>query len=171
MESCRREDDTLSTPAPAERASHLEMVDVSQKPPTRRMARARAAVVMAPETLQRIADGRVPKGNVLAAAQVAAIMAVKRTWEILPLCHPLGVEAVEVVFHFRQPDTLEVGVEVSTTAKTGVEMEALTGAAVAALCVYDMCKGIDREMTIRDIALEWKVGGLSDRSREEAPNK
>ncbi len=161
MESADYHSGTSSSNSEGSHPGLVKMIDVSQKPATRRMARASATVRMLPETLGQIRQGAVPKGDVLAAARLAAIMAVKRTWEIVPLCHPIPVEAVEVDFAMPKENSLVIGVEVSSTAKTGVEMEALTGAAVAALCVYDMCKGIDREMTICEITLEWKVGGLS----------
>ncbi|MCS7237798.1 MAG: cyclic pyranopterin monophosphate synthase MoaC [Thermoguttaceae bacterium] len=143
----------------------MRMVDVSEKPVSRRVARAEARVSMSTDTLRMILENKLPKGNVLAAAQLTAIMAVKRTWELLPLCHPVPIEGIEVSFSTPDPQTLLIKVEVSATGKTGVEMEALTGATAAALCVYDMCKAVERGMVIREVALEYKCGGVSGEYR------
>lgn len=149
----------------------VRMADVSDKPITRRVARARAQISMGAHTLRMVLEGKVAKGNVLAAAELTAIMAVKRTWELLPLCHPLPVEGISVNFEVADPNTLVVKVEVRTSAKTGVEMEALTGAAAAALCVYDMCKAVERGIVIREVCLEYKSGGTSGEYHrpEESP--
>jgi cyclic pyranopterin phosphate synthase len=145
--------------------SKVRMVDVSGKPATPRVARACAKVTMKPETARQIQEGKIPKGDVLATSQIAAIMAVKETAHLLPLCHPVPVENVVVNFRFDESCSLVITVEVATTSKTGVEMEALTGAAVAALCVYDMCKAVEPGMTIEQIRLEYKIGGKSGEFR------
>jgi cyclic pyranopterin phosphate synthase len=121
------------------------MVDVGAKPPSRRRAVAAAEVRMAPETAQRLRE--LPKGDALATAQLAGIMAAKRTSDLIPLCHPLSLTHVEVELDVRD-DAVAITASVETTAQTGVEMEALTAASVAALTVYDMAKAIDKEMTI-----------------------
>jgi len=139
-----------------------KMVDVSPKPATLREARASASVKMKPGTLRLIREGRMPKGDVLATARVAGIMAAKKTSELIPLCHPLTLSSVEVDLRL-QPAKRRVSItsRVACTGQTGVEMEALTAAAAAALTVYDMCKAVDREMTISDIVLLEKKGGRS----------
>jgi cyclic pyranopterin phosphate synthase len=137
------------------------MVDVGDKRVTARSARASACVRMKPETLQLIRDRQLAKGDVLEVARLAGIMATKRTAELIPLCHPLGLDAAQIEFRYCDPDRVLVEVEVRVTAKTGVEMEALTGAAVAALTIYDMCKSVDRGMVIGDLRLEEKSGGQS----------
>jgi cyclic pyranopterin phosphate synthase len=138
------------------------MVDVGDKPDTVREARARAAVVMLPSTLELIQRNALQKGDVLAVAKIAGIMAAKRTSELIPLCHPLPVTSVELTFDL-EPNIGRIEIEsvVRVTGKTGVEMEALTAAAVAALTMYDMCKAVDREMCITDIRLLEKRGGRS----------
>ncbi len=136
------------------------MVDVTAKEPSHRRAVARCRVFMEPETASRIATGAISKGDVLAVARVAGIQAAKQTPHLLPLCHPLLVGAVLV--NFRLEDTfVEVEANVDTVDRTGVEMEALTAAAVAALTIYDMCKSVDRSMTIGELALWEKTGGRS----------
>jgi cyclic pyranopterin phosphate synthase len=136
------------------------MVDVTAKEPSHRRAVARCRVSMEPETANKIASGAITKGDVLAVARVAGIQAAKQTPNLLPLCHPLLVGAVLV--NLRIEDTyVEVEANVDTVDRTGVEMEALTAAAVAALTIYDMCKSIDREMTITEVALWEKTGGRS----------
>ena len=146
------------------------MVDVGDKPATRREAVAEGFVTMAPATLWAIADGRVPKGEVLGTARVAGIMAAKRCGELIPLCHPLPVEAVEVDFDVPElepdggePVRLHIKAVARITARTGVEMEALTAVAVAALTVYDMCKAVDKTMTIDGVRLVKKTGGTKGR--------
>lgn len=140
----------------------LKMVDVSEKEPTWREARAEAFVSMDPETLRRITAGEIVKGNVFEAARLAGIMAAKRTWELIPLCHPLQLTGIEVEF-FPAPAENEVRItsRVKTMDRTGVEMEALVAVTHAALTVYDMCKAIDRGMSIREARLTWKTGGKS----------
>lgn len=141
---------------------NARMVDVSAKDVTSRTATAKGSVIMAPETLARIQAGGVKKGDVLTVAQLAGIMGAKRTSDLIPLCHPLGLDAAEVRL------TCDAGrnaVDIEATCRiegrTGVEMEALTAVAVAALTVYDMCKSIDRAMRIVDIRLVHKAGGKS----------
>jgi cyclic pyranopterin monophosphate synthase len=144
------------------------MVDVGAKPVTAREAVAEGYVMMRPGTLRAIAEERVPKGEVLGTARVAGIMAAKKCGELIPLCHALPVEAVEVNFDVpelepdgREPVRLHVKATARISAKTGVEMEALTAVAVAALTVYDMCKAIDKTMSIEGVRLVSKTGGTS----------
>jgi cyclic pyranopterin phosphate synthase len=132
----------------------VRMVDVGGKPLSRRRAVARAAVRMAPETAKRL--GELPKGDALATAQLAGIMAAKRTSDLIPLCHPLPLSVVDVSLEVVD-DGVRITAAAETTAQTGVEMEALTAASVAALTVYDMAKAIDREMTITDVTLVEKT--------------
>jgi cyclic pyranopterin monophosphate synthase len=137
------------------------MVDVSDKEETRREAVAKSRITMKPETLERIREGRVSKGDVLAVAQVAGVMAAKKTWELIPMCHPLPLTGIDIRFAFVSPDTLDVEATVRTTGKTGVEMEALTAVSAAALTVYDMCKAMDKGMVIGPTCLMSKTGGKS----------
>jgi cyclic pyranopterin phosphate synthase len=132
----------------------VHMVDVGSKPPSRRRAVARALVRMAPETARRLRD--LPKGDALATAQLAGIMAAKRTSELIPLCHPLPLSHVEVTLEVGD-DAVAIVAAAETTAQTGVEMEALTAASVAALTVYDMAKAIDKEMQIAQVVLVSKT--------------
>lgn len=138
------------------------MVDVGHKPETRREAVARGFVVMKPETLLLIQSGGVPKGDVLATARLAGIMAAKRTAELIPLCHPLSLDSVAVEC---RPDeassAVEITATVNVTARTGAEMEALTAVSVAGLTIYDMCKAVDRSMRIESVRLLRKSGGAS----------
>ncbi|MGQ0677409.1 MAG: cyclic pyranopterin monophosphate synthase MoaC [Rhodospirillales bacterium] len=152
----------------AKRLTHLDakgrarMVDVSAKPETARVAVAAAWVEMRPATLKAIRGRRIEKGDVLAAARLAGIMAAKRTHELIPLCHPLALSSVRIEL---TPDAKRSAVKIAATCKlvgrTGVEMEALTAAAVAALTIYDMCKAIDRGMAIHGLRLVYKTGGKS----------
>jgi cyclic pyranopterin phosphate synthase len=135
------------------------MVDVGDKPITRRLARASGLVRMAAETLVLIRNKEAAKGDVLEVARLAGIMAAKRTAELIPLCHPLPLESVTIDFTFADERTLRIEATVQVEAKTGVEMEALTAVSVAALTVYDMCKSVDRSMFIGPIQLEEKSGG------------
>ena len=139
-----------------------KMVDVSAKDDTAREATARGRIVMQPETLRLIQRGGVPKGDVLAVAQVAGIMAAKKTHELIPMCHPLLLTGIDVTL---TPDEkascVEIEATIRTTGKTGVEMEALTAVTVAALTVYDMCKAADRGMRIENVRLVRKSGGKS----------
>lgn len=137
------------------------MVDVSGKPITARMARASAVVRMSPTTLAMIRDRRLAKGDVLEVARLAGIMAAKRTDSLIPLCHSLPLESVSIGFDFVGENAVVISAVASTTAKTGVEMEALVAASVAALTIYDMCKSVDRGMTIERLRLEEKSGGRS----------
>lgn len=137
------------------------MVDVGEKPITSRAARASGRVVMAPATLEALRNRTLAKGDVLEVARLAGIQAAKRTWELIPLCHVLALDGVEVAFAFLDAQTLEIQAEARATARTGVEMEALTAVAVAALTVYDMCKALDRVMVIDQVRLEEKSGGRS----------
>jgi cyclic pyranopterin phosphate synthase len=142
------------------------MVDVTTKPVTSRAATAKAVVRMKPATLAAILEGGIAKGDVFAAARIAGIMAAKRTHELIPLCHPLAIGSISVDFAPREQQSLiEVEATVKVEGKTGVEMEALTAASIAALTIYDMCKAIDREMTIESVALVEKTGGKSGHFR------
>ncbi|NLC13336.1 MAG: cyclic pyranopterin monophosphate synthase MoaC [Chloroflexi bacterium] len=144
------------------------MVDISRKIDTERIAVASGTVRMRSETLELIRSGEVKKGDVLAVARVAGIMAAKKTSELIPLCHPLPLTSAKVEFEFVSNDTLRIVAETKTTYATGVEMEALTAASVAALTIYDMCKAVDRAMVISEIKLEKKSGGQSGEfNREE----
>ena len=138
------------------------MVDVGAKPESLREARARGAVVMRPSTLELVQRNAVQKGDVLSVAKIAGIMAAKRTAELIPLCHPLPLTSVDLAFHL-DADAARIEIEslVRVMGRTGVEMEALTAVAAAALTIYDMCKAVDREMTITDIRLIEKRGGRS----------
>jgi cyclic pyranopterin phosphate synthase len=143
------------------------MVDVGGKEITLREARAVGYVEMRPETLALIRDGKVQKGNVFDVARLAGIMASKKTAELIPLCHPLGLDRVSV--DFRSVDACKVRIEasVSVHARTGVEMEALTAVCAAALTIYDMCKSVDRAMTIGPVGLVEKSGGKSGKFERE----
>lgn len=145
-------------------AGNAVMVDVSEKEVTSRTATARGAVVMSAETLEMIVSGGHKKGDVLGIARLAGIMGAKRTSDLIPLCHPLGLSKVSVDL---TPDHAAGRIEIEATAKvtgqTGVEMEALTAVSVAALTVYDMCKAVDKGMRIEDIRLVFKEGGRSGR--------
>ena len=145
------------------------MVDVSEKAPTMRRALARGEVRMAPATAEAIRTGGVPKGDVLAVAQVAGIMAAKRTWELIPMCHPLQLTGADLRFCWLSDRVLEITAEVRCKGETGVEMEALTAVSAAALTVYDMCKALQKDLCITEIALVEKTGGKSgDYHRKEA---
>jgi cyclic pyranopterin monophosphate synthase len=142
-------------------AGRAAMVDVSGKEETSRTAIARGRIVMARETLARIQQGAVGKGDVLGVARLAGIMAAKRTAELIPLCHPLMLAKVTVDLTPAPPDAVEIEALVKVTGQTGVEMEALTAVTIAALTVYDMCKAADRGMRIEDVRLVHKEGGKS----------
>jgi cyclic pyranopterin phosphate synthase len=141
-------------------AGRAAMVDVSGKDISTRSATARARVTMQPETARIVAAGTAKKGDVLGVARIAGIMAAKRTAELIPLCHPLPIDAVSVEF---TPDETGIGIAatVRTSGRTGVEMEALTAASVAALTIYDMCKAVDRSMRVDDLRVTRKEGGKS----------
>jgi cyclic pyranopterin phosphate synthase len=136
------------------------MVDTSGKAITLRTARATARVVMAPTTLRHILDRRIAKGDVFEVARLAGIMAAKRTGELIPLCHPLGLTSVTIDFAPDGDGAVQITAVAKVEARTGVEMEALTAAAVAGLTIYDMCKAIDRSMQVTDVRLEEKTGGV-----------
>ncbi len=140
-------------------ASH--MVDVGEKAVTRRTARAEGMVLMQPETLRLVRNRSLSKGDVLEVARLAGIMATKRTADLIPLCHALPLEKADIQYSFPTEDSVRVEVCVSTEAKTGVEMEALTAVSVTCLTIYDMCKSVDRGMEINSIRLLEKTGGRS----------
>lgn len=143
-------------------AGNAAMVDVSDKAVTARTATAQARVVMAPETLAMIQTGSAKKGDVLGVARLAGIMAAKRTADLIPLCHPLPVTSVKVDLEADPAaSAVQISATVKTTGQTGVEMEALTAASVAALTVYDMCKAVDRGMRIEALRVTHKAGGKS----------
>ena len=143
-------------------AGHARMVDVSDKENTVRIAVACGSIAMRPDTLAMIVEGSVPKGDVMAAARIAGIMAAKRTADLIPLCHPLALSSVEVeLAPAENGAAVEIRAMCKLTGRTGVEMEALTAVSVAALTVYDMCKAVDRGMRIGEIRLVHKSGGKS----------
>ncbi len=147
-----------------DKSGRSKMVDVTHKQDTAREAVAQATVIMQPETLRRILDRRIEKGDVLGVAQTAGIMAAKKTAELIPMCHSLNITSVEMEF---LPDEtrhcITVQAQVKLTGKTGVEMEALTAVSIASLTIYDMCKAVDRGIIIADIKLLRKSGGKSGR--------
>jgi cyclic pyranopterin phosphate synthase len=138
----------------------MRMVEVGDKPVTRRVATAACRVIVGPKVYPRLLAGSLPKGDVWAAARLAGIMAAKNTAQIIPLCHPLPLTGIDIEFT-PEPDRWAVAIQarVKTEARTGVEMEALTAAAVAALTIYDMCKALDRGLIIQDLILVEKSGG------------
>lgn len=158
-------------------SGRARMVEVGEKAVTKREAVASGSVQMRQETLDLIRQGRAAKGDVLPVAQVGGIMAAKRTWEIIPLCHPLPLSGIKLDFELEDSTdehsaAVHITARVTTTSQTGVEMEALTAVSAAALTVYDMCKAVDRGMTLTDIRLEYKSGGRSgiyrrDRDQED----
>jgi cyclic pyranopterin monophosphate synthase len=137
------------------------MVDVRAKEVTQRSAKATALVRMSADTLSLVRDRKMSKGNVLEVARLAGIMAAKRTSELIPLCHPLALDAVTINFSFPEDTAIQIEATVGCTAKTGVEMEVMTAATVAALTLYDMCKGVERGIVIERLQLEEKSGGRS----------
>lgn len=137
------------------------MVDVQDKSETKRVAVASGCVKMQEKTLSLILDGHMPKGDVLATARIAGIMAAKKTSDLIPMCHPLALSSVIVEIEPQGSNTLIITTTAKLTGKTGVEMEALSAASVAALTIYDMCKAVDRSMQITDIQLDHKSGGKS----------
>ena len=146
--------------AMSDEAHGIRMIDVGGKPVTARTARASAALRAAPQTVARIRAGDLAKGDAIATARIAAIMAAKRTSDLIPLCHPLPLDGVDVAVSFPEPGLVLLETAVRTTARTGVEMEALVAASAAALTIYDMCKSIDPDMTIERVRLEEKTGGV-----------
>jgi len=148
--------------------SHLDaegrarMVDVTEKDITRRVAVARGKIFMRAETLTMIVEKRVAKGDVFSVARVAGIMGAKRTPDLIPMCHPLNITSIEIsLTPVKNPSRVEIEATVKVTGQTGVEMEAMSAVAVSALTIYDMCKAVDREMTIDEIHLAQKSGGKS----------
>jgi len=139
-----------------------KMVDVTDKPVTRRLAVARGTLYLQPDTLRMIEEGRMSKGNVFEVARVAAIMAAKQTSSLIPLCHPLNITNVEISFTpLPHEGRIDIESRVSLMGQTGAEMEALTSLSVAALTIYDMCKGVDKSLIISDLHLVHKSGGKS----------
>lgn len=159
-----------------DKLSHLDskgqarMVDVGQKSDTQREAVAKGRVVMKPATLQAIKSATLAKGDVLAVARVAGIMAAKKTPDLIPLCHTLLIDNIAIDFDLPGNDSIGITATAKNTGKTGVEMEALVAVSVAALTIYDMCKAIDKRMTITDIYLESKTGGKSGTYRRKGTN-
>lgn len=149
------------------RLTHLKpdgaahMVDIGGKPPTRREAVASARVTVGRDVLALLVDGKLPKGDAFATARIAGIAAAKRTDELIPLCHALPVEAIEVELRAEPPEAVIITATVRTTGRTGVEMEAMTAVSVAALTLYDMCKSASKAIEIGPIRLESKTGGKS----------
>jgi len=150
-------------------AGEARMVDISAKQPTVREAVARGRVVMKPSTLRQVQDNSLKKGDVLAVARVAGIQAAKRVPDLIPLCHTIPLDSVTVDFDTSDKDNIGITATARSTGKTGVEMEALTAVAVAALTIYDMCKAMEKGMTITDIYLETKTGGKSGTYRRKRP--
>lgn len=148
-------------------SGRARMVDVTAKPSTERVATAQARVILKPETLARIQEGKIAKGDVLAVAQVAGVMGAKRTPDLIPMCHPMLLSSVDIGFKEEpQPDraglcSITITATVKTTGATGVEMEAMTAVSVAALTIYDMCKAVDKAISFTDVYLVSKAGGKS----------
>ncbi len=148
-------------------SGRARMVDVTEKRPTERIAVAQGRVFVLPETLEKIHNGRIAKGDVLAVAQVAGVMGAKRTPDLIPMCHPLLLTSVDIDFtEDSQPDSrgrcsIAIQATVKTTGNTGVEMEAMTAVCVAALTIYDMCKAVDKGIEVGQVFLESKAGGKS----------
>lgn len=139
----------------------VRMVDVSHKQPTRRRAVASAMVHVGPAVFEQLSTGNVAKGDALTAAKIAGVQAAKKTSELIPLCHGLSAEYVDVQIELRPPDMVSIRAEARLEAKTGVEMEAMVAAGIAALTIYDMCKSVSKEIVIGPIQLEEKTGGKS----------
>ncbi|PKM48289.1 MAG: cyclic pyranopterin monophosphate synthase MoaC [Firmicutes bacterium HGW-Firmicutes-6] len=143
-------------------AGRSKMVDVSEKRSTERVAVAKGAITMKKETLQKVIAGQMKKGDVLGVAQIAGIMGVKRTADLIPMCHNIFISGSDIDFEIDEPNSrILIEATVKNTGQTGVEMEALTAVSVAALTIYDMCKAVDKEMTIEAIYLAKKTGGKS----------
>lgn len=160
-------DEIMATSNHFNKQNRAKMIDVSEKPISKRNAIAVNRVRMKPETMKLIKEGHVGKGDVLAVAQVAAIMAAKRTADLIPMCHPIPISGVDIRFEEKSETELEIFAEVKTTYQTGVEMEALTAVSVAALTIYDMCKAVDREMVLGPTFLISKEGGKSGYEKVE----
>ena len=148
-------------------SGRARMVDISAKESTERLATAQATVFLLPETLEKIQRGKIAKGDVLAVAQVAGVMGAKKTPDLIPMCHPIALTSVDIAFNEDpKPDaaghcSITITATAKTTGPTGVEMEAMTAATVAALTIYDMCKAVDRGMSVREVCLLSKSGGKS----------
>ncbi len=147
-------------------AGRARMVDVTEKKETKRIAIAKGKVILKKETFERIKEGGIKKGDVLGTAQIAGVMAAKKTFELIPMCHPIFIEAVDINFELSENDekkeyVIEIEASVKCTGPTGVEMEALTAVSVSALTIYDMCKAIQKDIIIGEIYLEKKCGGKS----------
>lgn len=140
---------------------NAKMVDISDKEKTQRKAKAKGIITMASDTLNRIKEDNIKKGPVLETARIAAVMAVKKTPDIIPMCHPISIGGIDVEFNYKDNSTIEIEVIVKSYDKTGVEMEALHGVSAAGLTIYDMCKAVDKDMVIGDIRLIEKAGGKS----------
>ncbi len=158
--------------------SHLDdkgqvrMVDITEKQPTFREARAEGRIKISLDVLEAIVKGDIPKGNVLEVARVAGIMGAKKTWEIIPLCHNINLTSIDINFQVEwDPPAIFISSTVKATDKTGVEMEALTAVSIAALTIYDMCKALDKNMSIDQIRLVYKTGGKSGVFRNPNPIK
>jgi len=144
------------------------MVDVTEKSPTHRTAVAVGTILVSPETMGHIKAGTLKKGDVLAVAQVAGIQAAKHTWELIPMCHPLPLTGIDISFTLREdPTAVDIRAQVTCTGVTGVEMEALTAVSAAALTIYDMCKAVQKDMTITGVRLVSKTGGKSGDYRND----
>ena len=174
----RSGDPAIGTPSRqgTSRDGRVRMIDVGAKAATERVARARAFIEMSERTLSLIRKGRIPKGDVMATATVAGIVAAKKTSDVIPLCHPIRLSGVELRVEPSGRDRVEVEAVVRATDRTGVEMEALLAATVACLTVYDMCKGVDRALRIHDVELLEKRGGKSgdyvrESTRERRPRR
>jgi cyclic pyranopterin monophosphate synthase len=139
----------------------MGMFDVGDKPETLRIATARAVIKVSPETIHLIKEGKSPKGNIVDAARISATMGAKRTWDLLPYCHPIPIDHIKVDVSIKT-ESIEVDVQLKTTWKTGVEMESLTGASIAALTIYDMLKPVDESLAIESVKLLAKSGGIKD---------
>jgi cyclic pyranopterin phosphate synthase len=137
------------------------IVDVGDKKNTKRQATAQATLIMKSETLALITSGGIPKGDVFSCGRVAGIMAAKKTYELIPMCHPIPIDGISLDIEVVEPDKLRIKATINCIHRTGIEMEALTAVSIAALTVYDMCKAVDKEMVISDVMLLEKSGGRS----------
>jgi cyclic pyranopterin phosphate synthase len=150
-----------------DKKGNAQMVDITEKNKTSRQATAKGLVKMKKETLNQIKNEKMKKGPVLDTARIAAIMSVKNTSNLIPMCHPISIGGIDVNFNYLNDQTVEIVVTVKTYDKTGVEMEALNGVSTAALTIYDMCKAVDKDMVINDIKLIEKSGGKSGHYKRE----
>ncbi|MBU0484774.1 MAG: cyclic pyranopterin monophosphate synthase MoaC [Proteobacteria bacterium] len=155
-----------------DQAGNAHMIDVGDKPDTKREAVAAGAITLSPETYNMVREGTMTKGDVLGVARIAGIMAAKKVADIIPLAHPLPISKVEINFNFNpEKTTIEIVAKTAITGKTGVEMEALTAVSVTALTIYDMCKAVDKNMVIDNIHLISKSGGKSGTFKKKELNK